>query len=136
MTNKSLSYIEIAKRQLLMALRIYFEGHDYVSAITLAGAAEEILGKRLKTNGKTNAIEFYVSALHDIDDAFGDEKTDEQIYINELIHVKNMVKHMPVDGLVCDFKYEAEVMIHRAITNWRALEPLLPSMEKFLALDE
>lgn len=136
MANKSLSYIEIAERQLLMALRIYFEGHDYVSAITLAGAAEEILGKKLKDNGRANAIKYYVSAAHDIDEAFGDEKTDEQLYINELNRVKNMVKHMPVDGLIDDFKYEAEVMIHRAITNWRAFKPLSPSMESFLALDQ
>ena len=36
-----------ALQQLETALRLYCEGEDYYSAITLAGAAEEILGKTL-----------------------------------------------------------------------------------------
>ena len=38
---------QAALQQLETALRLYIEDEDYYSAITLAGAAEEILGKRL-----------------------------------------------------------------------------------------
>lgn len=47
MSGLSLSAVQIAEHQLLSALRMWSE-QDYTSAITLAGAAEEILGKRLR----------------------------------------------------------------------------------------
>lgn len=39
----TLTKLEVAVRQLDMALRLFLEG-DYLSSLTLAGAAEEILG--------------------------------------------------------------------------------------------
>ena len=46
----------VALRQLETACRLYEEG-DYYSVITLAGAAEELLGKLLKENGGENALD-------------------------------------------------------------------------------
>ena len=39
------SHLSAAQWQLLQALRLYEEGQDYYSVITLAGAAEEIFGR-------------------------------------------------------------------------------------------
>ena len=121
-----------------MALRIYFEDQDYVSAITLAGAAEEILGKILMKREAPNAMDMYVSAMHNVDEIFGGVPTDEKEYRKGLNHIRNTMKHMAVDGVIIDdIKYESQVMIDRAITNWRALNmPLSPSMEEFLARDD
>ena len=43
-----------ALRQLETALRLYFEGEDYYSVVTLAGASEEVLGKLLKDKNLKN----------------------------------------------------------------------------------
>ena len=43
-----------ALRQLDTALRLYFEGEDYYSVVTLAGASEEILGKLLEDKNLEN----------------------------------------------------------------------------------
>ena len=43
-----LSKLEIAKRQLEVAAQLYVDGADDLAVITLAGAAEEILGKLLR----------------------------------------------------------------------------------------
>jgi len=138
MTKKALSNIQVAERQLTMALRIYFEDQDYVSAITLAGAAEEILGKILMKSDSPNAMDMYISAMHNVDEIFGGEPSDEKEYRKELNRIRNTMKHMAVDGVIIDdIKYESQVMIDRAITNWRALNrPLSPSMEEFLARDD
>ena len=51
MTVSSLTAEGIAEHQLLAALRLWRES-AYLSALTLAGAAEEILGKRLRQLGR------------------------------------------------------------------------------------
>ena len=45
---ETLSNLEIAKRQLERAISLFFDEQDFVSSLTLAGAAEKILGKILK----------------------------------------------------------------------------------------
>ena len=42
----------IALEQIETALRLYREGNDFFSVITLAGAAEEIYGKILSSRGE------------------------------------------------------------------------------------
>ena len=49
-TPTRLTALEIAERQLLSALLMWRDG-DFISCITLAGAAEEILGKRMRKLG-------------------------------------------------------------------------------------
>jgi hypothetical protein len=48
---------EIAQKQLETALCLDSEGRDPLSVITLAGAAEEILGKLLACDGRPNALQ-------------------------------------------------------------------------------
>ena len=52
MTFQRLTKADIALSQLNMALSFYLGGRELVSAITLAGAAEEILGKLCERSGK------------------------------------------------------------------------------------
>ena len=72
-------YLKIAKEQLETALRLYFEQRDYYSAITLAGAAEEILGKMLNHNGEENLLNSLVAAAVDISKLDGQEVTAKEI---------------------------------------------------------
>lgn len=52
----TLSKLDIATAQLDTAMGLYLEGRDLISAITLAGAAEEILGKLAEKAGTQSAF--------------------------------------------------------------------------------
>ncbi|MDC8748685.1 hypothetical protein NY751_22120 [Xanthomonas campestris] len=56
----SLHKREIAKRQLITACELYIQERDFLSILTLTGAAEEILGVLLKREGKTNTVDSIV----------------------------------------------------------------------------
>lgn len=49
----------IAERQIYRAVRLLEDDEDPISAHTLAGAAEEILGKMFSAKGKLNAFEAF-----------------------------------------------------------------------------
>jgi hypothetical protein len=53
----NLSKSEIAKRQIETACGIFLSGGDFLAVVTLAGAAEEILGNLLKRAGKANSMD-------------------------------------------------------------------------------
>ena len=53
---------QVAEHQLERALRLFLDERDYVSAITLAGASEEILGRLLAKEGKEHALGSFVKA--------------------------------------------------------------------------
>ncbi len=53
----SLSKREIAESQLRTATNFYLTGKEYPSALTLAGASEEILGKILVEKGELPTLE-------------------------------------------------------------------------------
>ena len=147
-----------ALRQLEMALRLYFEGEDYYSVTTLAGAAEEILGKLLAAAGKQNAMESDIEDTARFSEVLDGEELlpkesdtpEEQArkewamkelrkeivkYANE---PRNLLKHwtpgQPLEA-VFDAKREAEDMLERATRNyWRLTERQTPAMEKFGAM--
>ena len=124
---------EIAHCQLESALTLYFDKLDYVSALTLAGAAEEILGKIVKKSGTDNALKTYISIAKDVHEIFDDGEFNETKEINSANFPRNTAKHMQMDGVVLDFKEEADHMIDRAISNWKSInDNLSPIMMKFL----
>jgi hypothetical protein len=54
---------DLARVQLERAITLHVDEHDHVSAITLAGAAEEILGKLLTNAGGTPSVKAFAQAL-------------------------------------------------------------------------
>lgn len=113
---------EIAERQLLAAIRIWHEG-DYVSAITLAGAAEEILGKRLRKKGKEPSFDNIKSAIMALSQTLGDEnQKTEKIVADLLNQTKNELKHYSGDDhLEFDLFEDSIELLERAITNYQML---------------
>lgn len=132
---------DIALEQLETALRLCKEAKEYISVLTLAGAAEEILGKACREQGIQNAMEemqhsFYL--LRKI--RFGDSATDEKKKSDKWLadranHTRNKAKHVnPIlEPLVhIDAKEEANDLLQRALDNWWALGlPYSPAMLEF-----
>ncbi|HAS8561039.1 TPA: hypothetical protein I7791_21530, partial [Vibrio vulnificus] len=80
----------IALHQLDKAIQLYFDEQDYICALTLSGASEEILGKIVSNTGSANACEELVVALHQLTGCTVDEKTIRNQHMN---WDRNAVKH-------------------------------------------
>lgn len=125
MVEISYNKIQIAIEQLEVSLRLFLSGDSHVSALTLAGAAEEILGMALKHNGIKNSLE----KLHDSYRLEGLEWINPPMpWHNFTRQVKNKiwneVKHFATpDDLKfdADMEEEATWMIVRAMENYRGL---------------
>lgn len=118
-----LTKFDVAKIQLQKAVEL-FCSHDPLPAITLAGAAEEILGKLIKNSGGTNALEEEIRDRCDLyQTVFGAE--GESIEFAKLMNnPRNELKHlMSGDDLEFNLEEEAVNLIQRAIDNYKKLEP-------------
>ena len=125
----------IALRQLGTALHLYFEGEDYYSVITLAGASEEILGNLSIEAGNDNALDSIKKDVSAVDKAcFGEDPTEKEISFlaNEM---RNSLKHWSQGEpkvIKFDARTEAKDMLNRAVNNYYNLTgELTPTMKKF-----
>jgi hypothetical protein len=124
----------VALAQLETALKLYFEAQDFFSTITLAGAAEEILGKLLSAKGVNNSldsIERTTVAIHQ--KLFGATLSPKEV-VERANRARNCLKHYDLSSptVSVDLKQEAKDMLQRAIDNyWRLEGELTLSMERF-----
>ncbi len=121
----------IALRQLDTAVRLYFEGEDYYSVITLAGAAEEILGKLLivcSGENSLNSLKKAAGAVHEV--LYSQDLKDSEV--SELANAaRNAMKHWSPDKprvLEFDARAEAKDMLNRAIDNYYNLTGSLSTL--------
>lgn len=130
---ETLTNLEIAERQLDRAISLFFDEEDCISALTLAGAAEEILGKLLTANGNSHCLDEIIDfslKFQNIDT--GDQRARKEVS-NIANFFRNRLKHFNAQGEVTfsvDF-YAAEV-IERATTNyWNYTGEETPPMIRF-----
>ena len=88
-----LSKLQVAVHQLGVAIRLFLE-EDYLSSLTLAGAAEEVLGKLSEKAGLPVAIKD-IAEFHrkDVDPAIPVEKQEKTI-ADILNKARNAAKHV------------------------------------------
>jgi hypothetical protein len=126
---------DLALQQLETALRIYFEGEDLASVVTLAGAADEIFGKLLVASGRDSSIESLKKAVVAIHQKLYGEPTDPKHVAERANRARNSLKHWDVGQpqiVKFDLAQEARDMLYRAIDNYWLLEQKLsPAMERF-----
>jgi hypothetical protein len=117
--------VDLAIEQLEMALFMFLEGKNYVSVLTLAGAAEEILGKALKINGIENSLqESYRIYCNPELSWINPPKTWSEFTTHEKNKVRNAVKHVyDANDLTikADIEDEALWMLVRATDNYSRL---------------
>lgn len=126
---------DLALKQLETALRIFFEGDDFASVITLAGAADEIFGKLLAASGRENSLEVLKKAVAEIHQKMYGEPIRLSEIADRANRAKNSLKHWDKEQpqiVKMDIAQEAKDMLFRAIDNYWALkEYLTPAMEQF-----
>jgi len=125
----------IALTQLESSLRLFRECDDYFSVLTLAGAAEEILGKLLRSSGRhQNALDDLTSGAVLIHKHLFGEDSGEKEFANRANRARNASKHLDAGGptITLDIRDEAKDMLNRAIDNyWLLEESLTPAMRLF-----
>lgn len=111
---------EIAARQLDTALVLYFAKRDLFSVITLAGAAEEILGQLIalqEGGAKQSPMRSVLNLLRPAKARPREEVTDA--------HETDLYVHM-------DARHEAEFLLGRAVDDYFSLTgELSGNMKKF-----
>ncbi len=122
MTTTILTAEQMAEQQLLAAIRLWHE-HEYVSSITLAGAAEEILGKRLRKKGIESTFDNVKNSILSFTKKLGDDDPATEKIVAELINkTKNELKHYSgEESLEFDLYQDSIEIIERAITNYHML---------------
>lgn len=135
MTTRAYYREDLALAQLETALRLFFEGSDYASVITLAGAADEVFGKLLTAAGRPNALEELKKAVAAIHLKLCGEPLEAKEVAHRANRAKNSLKHWDEgqDQIVkLDLHQEARDMLFRATDNYWALkQSLTPAMERF-----
>jgi hypothetical protein len=128
--------LDIAVSQLETALRLYFDGGDLFSVITLAGAAEEILGRELQSRKKDSALDTDKAATAAISKAIFGRPASPKAVARLANRARNELKHMDPGGprtVRMDPEDEANAILDRAILNyWRLTEDETPNMGRFL----
>jgi hypothetical protein len=123
---QSISKKQIALVQLRRAIQLYSQ-RDFVCALTLAGAAEEILGRIALNAAGTNAMDQEVSFVAEVVDFAKTHGIDAkarppQDLIQRRNFARNEAKHEdggnPSRLVSFDFHVAAEEMIDRALRNW------------------
>jgi hypothetical protein len=116
--------LQVAERQLDRALKLFLDEKDYVCAITLAGASEEILGKLLEKVGKEHALGSFVKACVAAGRILHGEEWSTKEFVGMENAWRDALKHY-TDGEPIAVPREAAVeILDRAIDNLWALTAL------------
>ena len=123
MGSVTLTKFQIAERQLTKAIELFCEG-DPLPAITLAGAAEEILGKLVKSGGGVTSLEEEIKDRLDLYQTVFGADGDSKAFASLMNNPRNELKHR-MSGAAVELNLEEEAvnLIQRAIDNFQKLKP-------------
>jgi hypothetical protein len=118
-----ISKIDAAVDQLDWSIRLFLDHQAYVPAITLAGAAEEIIGETLSSESAFSLLKSRLSAEYGLP-----EKVVSQSHLNRS---KNWLKHWQglkdEETVSLELETEAIQYIVRAVANLIGHDRSLPS---------
>jgi len=123
MDSERLTKFEVAEAQLNKAIEL-FCAHEPLPAITLAGAAEEILGKLVRDGGNPSALDEEVKDRCDLFHTVFGRPGDPKVFADLINRPRNELKHrMAGAPLAFELEEAAVNLIQRAITNFEKLRP-------------
>jgi hypothetical protein len=133
---QTFSILALATHQLERALRLFLDEGDYVCAITLAGASEEILGRLLVQPDRKHALGSWVDACVMIGKEIHGEDWEPREFASMANAFRNRLKHHGKDdGETITVPKEAAMeLLDRAIENYsRLTSDLKPLMLRYNA---
>lgn len=128
MTSTAHDQIALAAEQLDTAIELFLSERSDVSALTLAGAAEEILGRAVKLAGGENAMQEAYAASALTHRYLLRQELKWQDFADGENYARNAAKHLKKEGdkaIELNLRYAAMWMIVRACANYdrHGLEP-------------
>ena len=111
---------DIALAEIRRAIQLLRKA-DYVCAATLAGAAEEILGRIAKKRAGHNALDGKEALAEAMAELFSVPQPDKAKVRAVMNRVRNECKHNDSgdnEWVEADFEHEAQCLIDRALRNW------------------
>ena len=137
MSEQSYSRIELALEQLDVALNLFLDKQSFVSALTLAGAAEEIFGKALQRKPEQNSLdwiyentEWWWTKLHG-------KRLSKNGFAKMENQARNAAKHIGGSSdmdIAVDLEEAALWMISRACDNLKRLQ--LPTPKRLIEFND
>lgn len=118
--------IYIAEQQLERALKLFLDEKDYISSITLAGAAEDIIAKTLRDKGGKSSFESLKGVFYVANKSTGtpdrSNKESDKVFNQIANGVRNGLKHYSA-GVPLEFDpvQEASNMLDRATSDYFCL---------------
>lgn len=120
MAEQTYDRLSLAKGQLDTALRLFLDEGNYSSAITLAGAAEEVFGCALSLAGNKSALESSYESMAKVHVMIHGIELNKKAYIAKENFTRDALKHLQNDKgptITIDFAEAACWMLVRAIQN-------------------
>jgi hypothetical protein len=124
MVEETYERLVLAKGQLDTALDLFLVQKNYASAITLAGAAEEIFGKSLTVCGGTSALNSSYDSMAKFHTMLHGTELNKKSYVTKENLARDALKHLQNDKgptITINLEEAACWMIVRAIQNGRSL---------------
>ena len=117
-----LTKLEVAISQLRLSIAMFMEEREHISVITLAGAAEEILGKIAAAASLTPALNRRAEGARQLHVALWRDDPGVKVFKDLKNKTRNELKHL-VSGvpLAIGLKQECIRMLDRAVENYRLL---------------
>jgi len=126
---------EIAIYQLKSSIKLFTEG-DYVSALTLSGAAHEIISNMCRARGLNWNFRFPAEVAPKLESLSSFPEELEKFIYDFLHKTKNKLKHhnsFKDQSVQADFYFEAEMFILSTIDNYKILFNKLPEDNLIIA---
>ena len=120
MTEQTYLRIDLATEQLEVALSLFLDKASYAGAITLAGAAEEILGMALKRSGKASMLDWKLEQTNVTYPFLHGKPINRREFIAQENKTRNALKHFNSgddESITLDLEYSAWWMLVRACEN-------------------
>ena len=125
MTEAVYQKLDIAHQQLDTAIQLFFEGVDYFSVVTLAGASEEIFGQELEFHGLTSSIRNMSEVGAQVSAYLDNPPSTAKEIRDRANHARNNLKHHSPEKettVTVDIRQEAIDMLSRAFDNATMLD--------------
>jgi hypothetical protein len=135
---ETLTNLEIAERQLDRSIQLFLDEKDFISSLTLAGAAEEILGKLLNKRGESHSLAYLIAGCLKLNNITSDSspseiKKTEKGIVNLANYFKNRAKHYnDAESITFSVDFYAADIIDRAMDNyWKFTQKETEQMQRF-----
>lgn len=125
MAEETYERLVLAKGQLDTALDLFLDQKNYASAITLAGAAEEIFGNALTLDGGKSALDSSYESMAEFHTMIHGTELNKTSYVRKENFARDALKHLQNDKgptITIDLQEAACWMLVRAIQNGRKLD--------------